>query len=226
MFLPHQNPKKEFFFNLVVLFAVLIFVRGYALIPSSSFLSEYHSLITALLLVYVPVFMSLKRRQRIQYCATMGRGLLLGFKWFVIVSLIIFPSAFLVNHFYQKVFFGLNYRDFLMNEWALVALTQVLLVSFPEEFFFRGFLQESLNQIFPAQKKVFGVPFGWSCVIISLIFAFSHSVISLHWWHGFIFFPSLVFAWLKEKTGTIWASVLFHAACNVFAWWVAGHYGR
>ncbi|MFH1357919.1 MAG: CPBP family glutamic-type intramembrane protease, partial [bacterium] len=46
----------------------------------------------------------------------------------------------------------------------------------------------------------------------------------LQWWHGFIFFPALIFGWLKQKTKTIWAGTLFHAACNLFAYWVALHY--
>jgi membrane protease YdiL (CAAX protease family) len=41
-----------------------------------------------------------------------------------------------------------------------------------------------------------------------------------------VFFPSLVFGWLRAKTGGIGAAVLFHAACNIFsAYLSAGYFG-
>jgi membrane protease YdiL (CAAX protease family) len=48
-----------------------------------------------------------------------------------------------------------------------------------------------------------------------LIFAASHSIIAFRWWHFAIFFPSLVFGWLRDRTGGLVAPVLFHAASNL-----------
>ena len=129
-----------------------------------------------------------------------------------------------VNHFYQVLIQQAVYHPGHSKIWTMFIFTQLVLVAFPEEFFFRGFLQEVFVKAFPAKRKVFGVPMGMGIVFVSLVFAFSHSLIALQWWHGLIFFPALVFAWLKERTGTVWASVVFHAACNVFAYWVALHY--
>ena len=32
-----------------------------------------------------------------------------------------------------------------------------------------------------------------------------------------VFFPALVFGWLRARTGGIGASMLFHALCNVYS---------
>jgi membrane protease YdiL (CAAX protease family) len=32
-----------------------------------------------------------------------------------------------------------------------------------------------------------------------------------------VFFPALLFGWLRERTGTIVGSTLFHAACNILS---------
>jgi membrane protease YdiL (CAAX protease family) len=40
-----------------------------------------------------------------------------------------------------------------------------------------------------------------------------------------VFFPSLLFGWLRARTGGIGASVFFHALCNLFAAYLARSYG-
>jgi nucleoside-diphosphate-sugar epimerase len=84
-------------------------------------------------------------------------------------------------------------------------------VAFPEEFFFRGFVEEAFSARWPTPKRLFGVSFGLASLMTASLFALSHSLIALRWWHIFIFFPALLFSWLRQKTGTIWASVVFHA---------------
>lgn len=180
--------------------------------------------IVAVLLVYPPVIYSFFDRKRIEYWRLNKQDVILNLKWFAIVSLIVFPVTFLGNHIYQSWIFKAQYHEAQSSIWLMYALTQLLLVAFPEEFFFRGYLQKVFMERFPGRVKIFGVSFGWGIIFVCLIFAFSHSLITLQWWHGFIFFPALLFAWLKEKTQTIWAAVLFHWCCNLFSYWVAIHY--
>ena len=40
-----------------------------------------------------------------------------------------------------------------------------------------------------------------------------------------VFFPALVFGWLRRRTGGVGAPVVFHAACNVFASALGRGYG-
>ncbi|HPQ81946.1 MAG TPA: CPBP family glutamic-type intramembrane protease, partial [bacterium] len=42
--------------------------------------------------------------------------------------------------------------------------------------------------------------------------------------HFSIFFPALVFGYLRERTGSITAPALFHAASNILMDWIARSY--
>lgn len=91
-------------------------------------------------------------------------------------------------------------------------LIQLLLVAFPEEIFFRGYLQQKLG------NTVKGV------IAVSLLFALAHFVtLCLGSGHGMsvcsqavlTFFPSLVMGYLYMSTGTLWASIIFHFLANI-----------
>jgi uncharacterized protein len=85
-------------------------------------------------------------------------------------------------------------------------LFQMLSVSFPEEFFFRGFLQDSMGKNFQA------------IFFVSLLFSFAHlpRAIFLHDWISLLsFFPSLIMGWLYMKTKNILPGTLFHFLANL-----------
>jgi len=88
-------------------------------------------------------------------------------------------------------------------------------VAIPEEFFYRGYIQSRLDEIFEPTWKLFGATIGPSLLITSFIFAIGHSVVVVQWWHIFIFVPSLVFGWMRARTDGIVAGALFHAWCNI-----------
>ncbi len=92
---------------------------------------------------------------------------------------------------------------------------QIFFVAIPEEFFYRGYFQTRLNEVFPRKWLIFGVPMGWGSVIACLFFAFGHTVVLFQWWHFATFFPGMIFAWLREKTDGVIAGALFHAGCNI-----------
>jgi hypothetical protein len=47
------------------------------------------------------------------------------------------------------------------------------------------------------------------------LFAFGHSLVQVQWWHFAIFFPSLVFGWMRARSGGVLAGAFFHAWANV-----------
>ncbi|MED5372551.1 MAG: type II CAAX endopeptidase family protein [Myxococcota bacterium] len=100
-------------------------------------------------------------------------------------------------------------------ELGTLLLYQVFFVAIPEEFFYRGWMQTRLNELFERRFQIFGIPFSHSLWITSLFFAFGHSVVTFQWWHFAIFFPSLLFGLIRERTGSVLAGAFFHAACNV-----------
>lgn len=88
---------------------------------------------------------------------------------------------------------------------------QLLLVALPEEVFFRGYLQQKLG------NTIKGV------IAVSFLFALAHFVTLCLAGDGFsvcgqavlTFFPSLVMGYLYMKTGTLWASIIFHFLANI-----------
>lgn len=181
------------------------------------------SLITAVFLLYLPVLLSMKKRESVGYVDRTWGVFVRGISAALAASLVIFPLAIAVNHFYQG-FFGNEYETSRFPGFWNFALAQLVLVSFPEEFFFRGYFQERLQVLFRRRWKIFGISAGPGLFLCAALFALSHSLVSFQWWHSLIFFPALVFGWLRERTGTITAPILFHFLCNLFSRWVTLHY--
>ena len=100
-------------------------------------------------------------------------------------------------------------------EFGTLLLYQVFFVAIPEEFFYRGYMQTRFNELFERKFQIFGISFGHSLWISSLLFAFGHSLVTFQWWHFAIFFPSLLFGLIRERSGSVLPGAFFHAACNV-----------
>jgi CAAX protease family protein len=105
-------------------------------------------------------------------------------------------------------------------------LTQLLGIAIPEEMFYRGYAQSALDRAFKWRLPLFGASVGAGILLSSAVFALGHFATTTHPARLSVFFPSLVFGWLRAKTGGIGAAVLFHAACNLFsAYLSAGYFG-
>lgn len=104
-------------------------------------------------------------------------------------------------------------------------LGQLLGIAFPEEAFFRGYLQSALDRAWPPERRVLGARLGWGVVVTSAIFAVGHLATEPHVGRLAVFFPALLFGFLRARTGGIGASILFHAACNLFASYLGRSYG-
>ena len=110
------------------------------------------------------------------------------------------------------------------DAWLLVPY-HLFFVALPEEFFYRGYLQTRLNEVFPRRFVAFGAAWGWGLPLACLYFAFGHSLVEVRWWHFATFFPGLLFGWLRERTGNPLAGALFHAWCNVVVVFLDTAYG-
>lgn len=142
----------------------------------------------------------------------------------VVVGVILVP--WLVGyHLYQTTLFDLSPGWRVPKNALLLVPYHLFFVAIPEEFFYRGYFQTRLNEVFPRKFLVFGVPVGWGLVIASLFFAFGHSLVVVRWWHFATFFPGLLFGWLREKTGQPLAGALLHAWANVTVTWLDTMYG-
>ncbi|HVU04041.1 MAG TPA: MrtC family glutamic-type intramembrane protease [Polyangiaceae bacterium] len=105
------------------------------------------------------------------------------------------------------------------------ALGQFLVIALPEEAFYRGYLQTSLDEAWPPRFRFLGAALGPGVVVTSVVFALGHLATELHPNRLAVFFPSLLFGYLRSRRGGIGASAAFHASCNLFAAFLARSYG-
>jgi len=102
---------------------------------------------------------------------------------------------------------------------------QLLVVALPEEAFFRGYLQTELDDIWGRKIRFLGADLGMGWFISAIIFAVGHFLTTPSPARLAVFFPALLFGWLRARTGGIGAGVLFHALCNLFSALLARGYG-
>jgi membrane protease YdiL (CAAX protease family) len=105
--------------------------------------------------------------------------------------------------------------------WLLMLVaTHWLLVALPEEFFYRGYLQPRLQR-WPAMSatiiRFVGLQVTTANVLTSALFGIAHFMVGGNPLRLAVFFPSLLFGALRDRTGTIATPLLFHAFCNILA---------
>jgi membrane protease YdiL (CAAX protease family) len=108
---------------------------------------------------------------------------------------------------------------------ASEALGQLLVIAFPEEAFYRGYLQSRLDEAWTPRWRVLGANVGPGLLVGAGIFALGHLATIPVPARLAVFFPALVFGWLRARTGGIGASVAFHAFCNLYAQALGRGYG-
>src|SRR5450432_2733082 len=105
----------------------------------------------------------------------------------------------------------------LPDRFALTALNQLVVVAIPEEIFFRGYLLVRLERVWRPTRRLWGAPVGTALLVSSALFALGHLVVVPNPQRLAVFFPALVFGWMRGRTGSIAAGATFHALCNIVA---------
>ncbi len=102
----------------------------------------------------------------------------------------------------------------LPDRFAEWVIDQTFVVALPEEFFYRGYMQTRLRDAWPEGRVVFGVRLGKAFWVTAVLFALGHLAI-FQVWRLAVFFPALVFGYMREKTGSVLAAAGFHACSNL-----------
>jgi membrane protease YdiL (CAAX protease family) len=102
---------------------------------------------------------------------------------------------------------------------------QLIIIAVPEEAFYRGYLQTRLDDVWAPRVRVLGANVGPSLLVASAVFALGHLATKPDPGRLAVFFPSLVFGWLRARTRGVGASIAFHAACNLFSEMLMRGYG-
>ncbi len=205
--------------------AAIAVLRGLYAFRKVAFIADQRLLLTGAVLIAIPIFMSFRRREAVAFIDSSLKEAARSFRIFFIFTAAIFPLLAAGNHLFQTLFLHQYFSASPSASTLLsVFMTHLFFVALPEEFFFRGYLQDGLNAAYSRNWRVLGGACGLAWLLTALIFAVSHSAITVRWWHIFIFFPGLAFGWLREKSGTILAPMLFHAFSNTFAFWAGQSY--
>jgi membrane protease YdiL (CAAX protease family) len=141
-----------------------------------------------------------------------------------VIGIILVPWL-LGYHLYQSVLFGRSPGAHVPSDLWLLLPYHVFFVAIPEEFFYRGYIQSRLDELWAPRWRILGADLGPGWLVTCVLFAFGHSVVTFQWWHFAIFFPSLVFGWLRARSGGVIAGALFHAWCNVIVTILDSAYG-
>ena len=143
--------------------------------------------------------------------------------WALGVSLLIFPPFWLgfVTWWNVRAPFSPAPPPSFGDE----VLGQLLVFALPEEAFYRGYLQSTLDAAWRPRWKILGAEVGPALFVTSALFAAGHFLTEMHPNRLAVFFPSLLFGWLRARSGGVGAPIVLHALCNLFAAYLARSYG-
>lgn len=181
-----------------------------------SVVGQLYGLVFALMFLYVPAFLLHRSKRQIDFIDRSASSYLKSVLAFIVASAIVFPAFLMAAHLWETIILGSSGPAFSgFPGFAKLLPYHFIMVALPEEFFFRGYLQSTLNLVFPRRRRILGANLGAAWVVTAAVFAAAHSCISVEWWHFAIFFPALVFGYLRELTGSITAPILFHGTANI-----------
>ncbi len=209
-------------------------IRLVRVIKDGAGLSDNWLVLVPIIFIYAPLLAEywngFRVDPQIQFPEPLRSELWKATRWLLLLVALIYPAFIVGNHYWQTTglpwftseVLELKYpfrphhpNHGLPDDLWLQIPYQLLCVGFAEEFFYRGYMQTRLNQLFPPDRwRLFGATFGWSLPITALLFTLGHSLVTWQWWQPFIIFPALIFGWLRSRTGNILAGTLFHAFAN------------
>jgi len=179
-------------------------------------------------MIWLPVRRVFRRGLDLDYFGLDWNNLRRPFLVALKVSAVVFPLYWLGIHLWSTMYAPkvlgwvgihqpvLHFHATLPHGFLYLVFSQIILVAFPEEFFFRGYLQTRLEVHYPRGCcRLLGVEMGPAIFWSALLFAAIH----LAWiplpFRLLTFFPGLLFCWLRRYTNSIFSSILFHGLCNI-----------
>lgn len=218
----------------VVAVLVTFLVRINVTLPAIGHLG---SALVAVLFLYVPVFVAWRRTEDIYdygfHTKPVKRGLVtagvaigvifpifaLGYFAFYEIACHSDLLSHLVPHGMCSRYGGIAglHAPALTQKLLEFCAVQLVVVALPEEAFFRGYLQTALDRAWGRQIEVLGAKVGPALLVSSAIFAVGHFATIPNPARFAVFVPSLLFGWLRARTGGVGAGIAFHAMCNLLS---------
>jgi membrane protease YdiL (CAAX protease family) len=137
-----------------------------------------------------------------------------SWRFHLTVILVVFVPYLIGHYLLAHWTAGLRFHFRVPARFASEAVDQVLLIGLPEEFFFRGYFQTQLDRVYGRPHEFLGARWGVGLVAAAALFAACHVI------YGgpvrlIVFFPGLLYGWLRARTDTILVPTFYHAGSNL-----------
>lgn len=209
-----RAPSKAWLEVTLVFGLVIGICKALDSLRSVSFIAQTLPVWAAALFLYVPLFLLSRTGTRPEQWGITVRRLFLSVNLSLLFSLLFLPGFVLLYWLYRHLWLQGPFSVRFPPDWLLLLGYHLLCVALPEEVFYRGYIQSRLNEAFPRRIHLLSAPVGFGWLYTCFLFALGHYVISLRPESLATFLPGLLFGWLRERTGSIVASTVFHALCN------------
>lgn len=191
---------------------------------------QYAAGVATVAFLYVPVYFMRRRDQDHRDLGVTFAAWRADLKWFALLAAIVTPLYFLGYWAFAEGLRllpawlvallspyegGVRFAPSLPDDFALWVLHHFLVVALPEEFFYRGYLQDRFKAAWPPTRRVLGVPVGRAFLLTAVLFAVGHLAV-FEVWRLSVFFPALLFGFLRERTGTVLGATLLHGYFNLY----------
>lgn len=134
----------------------------------------------------------------------------------MLVAAVVFPPFVLGFYFFQAP--SRAFELVLPAQLASYILSQLVVVGLPEEALFRGYFQGRLSEHFARRTCVLGASLSLPALLAqAALFALLHFAVEPRPERLAVFFPGLLFGWLRARRGGIGAGVVLHGACNLLS---------
>ncbi|HKU44241.1 MAG TPA: MrtC family glutamic-type intramembrane protease [Polyangiales bacterium] len=134
----------------------------------------------------------------------------------VLVCAVVFPpfvAGFYLWHAPDKSFELIPH-----SQLPSFVLTQIVVVGLPEEMLFRGYIQGRLEDAWPRKVRFLFAELSLPAWLVqAALFAVLHFLVEVHPARLAVFFPALLFGWLRSLRRGIGAAVFVHAFCNLLS---------
>jgi uncharacterized protein len=204
------------------------------------FVDKNLTALVAVVFLYLPVAVAWRRKQELAAIGftvrPVGKGLALG----VGLPAVVFPLFFFGFYFFYQwicsrgapawaahlaprgwclTFTGWDrMHPPALLSWDMLerAFVQVVVVALPEELLFRGYILGDLEQALPPRRRILGGGVGRALLLSAALFALAHLLVDGNPRRLAVFFPGLLFGWMRSATGSILAGTTAHAASNLY----------
>jgi uncharacterized protein len=131
------------------------------------------------------------------------------------VALVIFPPFAAGFYLWHR-----PARPFVLDlppEMLSLLLAHLLVVALPEEALFRGYFQTRMTDAWPRTVRLAGAHVSVGALAgQAALFGGLHLMVDLDPHRFAVFFPGLLFGWLRAWRGGIGAAAVLHASSNVY----------